>query len=82
MLNHADILHLEKQSTIRFCAPNRETRLDQFQLAGPLSEKCQNILLLATQTCSLERFFWSDETLHLFARSSLISHVRLKPSLL
>jgi hypothetical protein len=40
-LNHALILRLGKRLTVLFCALNRETRLDQFQLAGPLSEKSQ-----------------------------------------
>ncbi|HVH14583.1 MAG TPA: hypothetical protein VNA15_02545 [Candidatus Angelobacter sp.] len=34
-LNHAHNLQLEKQSIVPFCALKRETRLDQFQLAGP-----------------------------------------------
>jgi hypothetical protein len=52
-LNHADILRLEKRSTVLFCALKRETRLDQFQLARALSEKYQNNFLLTTQNRSL-----------------------------
>jgi hypothetical protein len=40
-LNHADILRLEKRSTVLFCALKRETRLDQFQLARAFPEKSQ-----------------------------------------
>jgi hypothetical protein len=40
-LNLADILHLRKRSMVLFCALSRTTRLEQFQLAGPLSEKSQ-----------------------------------------
>jgi hypothetical protein len=48
-LNLADILHLRKLSMMLFCALNRTTRLEQFQLAGPLPEKSQKQLLLATR---------------------------------
>ena len=51
-LDHADNLHLEKRWTVLFCALNRKTCPDRFQLAGPLSEKSQKQLLLATQTVS------------------------------
>jgi hypothetical protein len=36
-----------------FCALNRTTRLEQFQLAGRLLEKYQNNFLLAIQNSSL-----------------------------
>jgi hypothetical protein len=39
---------------VPFCALNRTTRLEQFQLAGPLLEKCQNNFLLATQNSFAE----------------------------
>jgi hypothetical protein len=51
-LNHADILLMEKHSTVAFRALNRETRLEQFQLADSLSGNTQKILILATQTSS------------------------------
>jgi hypothetical protein len=54
MLDHADILRLKKSPTVQFCALNRESRLDQFHLGGPLSGKSQKILTLATQNSSLE----------------------------
>jgi hypothetical protein len=54
MLDHAEILRLEKPPTIRFCALNCKTRLDQFQTAGPLTEDSRNILILATQSASRE----------------------------
>jgi hypothetical protein len=53
-LNHADILHLEKHSTLLFRALNRKTRLEQFQLAGPVFGNSQNILLLATGMSRLD----------------------------
>jgi hypothetical protein len=53
-LNLADILHLRKLSMVLFCALNPTTRLEQFQLVGPLSEKSQKQLLPATQTSCLE----------------------------
>ncbi len=45
MLNHADISHFEKRSTVLFCVLNRKTRVIELQMVGPLSEKSQNILL-------------------------------------
>jgi hypothetical protein len=48
-MKHADKLHLEKPSTVLFCTLNRETHLEQFQLAETSSENSQNILILATQ---------------------------------
>jgi len=53
-LNLADILHLRKLSMVLFCALNPTTRLEQFQLVGPLSEKSQKQLLPATQNSCLE----------------------------
>jgi hypothetical protein len=53
-LNHADILRLEKRLTVLFYVLKRETRLDHFQLAGPLSGKSENKVLLATQSGSWE----------------------------
>jgi hypothetical protein len=38
-----------------FCALNRTTRLEQFQLAGPLLEKYQNNFLPTTQNSSFGR---------------------------
>jgi hypothetical protein len=38
---------------MQFCALNRTTRLEQFQLARPLLEKYQNNFLLTTQNSSL-----------------------------
>jgi hypothetical protein len=58
MLNHADILHLGKRLTVLFSALKCETQPERLQLARPLSEKRQNILLLATQTVS-----FGEETL-------------------
>jgi hypothetical protein len=45
----ADNLQLGKRSTNGFCAPKRKTRLVQFRLAEPLSEKSQKQLIPATQ---------------------------------
>jgi hypothetical protein len=53
-LNNADIFDLEKRSTVLFCALNRKTSLEQFQLAVTLSEDPQKILILTTQNRSLE----------------------------
>lgn len=45
----------EKLLTIRFCTLDRETRIEQFQLAAGLSENCQKILILTTEnTCLRE----------------------------
>jgi hypothetical protein len=44
-----DNLHLRKRLTSLFCAVSGEIRPDRCQLAGPLSEKSQKQLLLATQ---------------------------------
>jgi hypothetical protein len=52
-LNLADILHLRKLSMVPLCALNRTTRLEQFQLTGPLLKKSQKQLLPATQDGSL-----------------------------
>jgi hypothetical protein len=40
-LNYADNLHRAKRLTVLLCALKRETGWNQFQLAGPLSEKSQ-----------------------------------------
>jgi hypothetical protein len=56
MLYHADILQMEKHSTLPFRALNSETRLEQFQLVGPLSGNSQNILILATQTPAIRKW--------------------------
>jgi hypothetical protein len=53
-LNHADILRLEKRSTVLFCGLNCETRREYFQLAGPCPGKSENKFLLATQSSSWE----------------------------
>jgi hypothetical protein len=54
MLNHADNSHLEKWPTVHFYALNRESQLDQFHPAGPLSGNSQKILIPATQNSSSE----------------------------
>jgi len=54
VLNLADILHVRKLSMMLFSALNRTTRLEQFQLAGPLLEKYQNNFLLTTQNNNSE----------------------------
>jgi hypothetical protein len=47
MLNHADILHLEKRLNGLFRALNQKTRPDRLQLVGRLAEKSQKIVILA-----------------------------------
>jgi hypothetical protein len=56
-LDHAPTLQLGKTSNVPFSALNNQTHPDQFQLARPLSKKSEKQLLLATQSCSLERLF-------------------------
>jgi hypothetical protein len=67
VLNLADILHLRKLSMMLFSALNRTTRLEQFQLAGPLLEKYQNNFLLATQNSSLK--LQAESLLFAFAKT-------------
>jgi hypothetical protein len=44
---------MEKPSTVLFCALNRKTRPEQFQLADSLSGNTQKILILTTQMSGL-----------------------------
>jgi hypothetical protein len=53
-------LQLEKCYTGPFSAPNRKTRPDQLQLAGPPSEKSQKIVILTTQNSSFGGAFFRD----------------------
>jgi hypothetical protein len=58
-LNHSEKSILEKCLISPFLALNRETRLDQFQLAGSLWKKGGRNSFLATREYSL----WSEYTL-------------------
>ena|GEM_PF-7069322 len=64
-----------------FCALKRRTRLEQLHLARVRCEKGGQQYVSRDARVLFGTVSWSDETLHLWARSSLISHVRLKPSL-
>jgi hypothetical protein len=56
-----------------FCALNRTTRLEQFQLAGPLLEKYQNNFLPTTQNSSLR--IPAESLFFAFAKTGSISFV-------